>query len=243
MLCSSCRHTLAKRFCSTRPRPVVSLSSTVISTNRNLSITRPSQSTPAPSTQSSSTSTPDAKTATSQPFSSPFFPKERSNAAFLPTDAEAAAAATTISLPTASKPRKLTSSIPGGQPLLALNYLKNPSKPLLAKEDDDYPPWLWTLLDSSAPSTSLTSSSPTSNEIVPEDLQKMNKKARAKYERKMARLREGIEKPIPVHEQSRDLTSEGEGAVESLERRIEVTRSARAARRKELRQSNFLRTM
>lgn len=59
----------------------------------------------------------------------------------------------------------------------------------------------------------------------------------------MARLRDGIEAPVPVHEQSKDLTVEGEGAVESLERRMEVTKSARGARRKELRQANFLRTM
>jgi large subunit ribosomal protein L54 len=37
-------------------------------------------------------------------------------------------------------------SIPGGTPLYGLGYLK--SKPtVLAKEDDEYPDWLWTLLD------------------------------------------------------------------------------------------------
>lgn len=250
MICSSCRHSLAKRLCTTHLRPVTSLSSTITSnTRRSLSTT--TASTPPPSTQASSSATPDAKTGTSQPFSSPFFPQDRSNAAFLPTSAEAAAAAATATVTPAAAPsitlpsnsRKPSSSVPGGQSLAALSYLKNPTAPLLAKEDSDYPSWLWTLLDASPASTSLTTNAANSAEIVPEDIAKLSKKARAKHERKMARLRDGIEAPVPVHEQSKDLTVEGEGAVESLERRMEVTRSARAARRKELRQANFLRTM
>ena len=42
--------------------------------------------------------------------------------------------------------QKLVGSIPGGTPLQGLGYLK--AKPVvLAKEDDEYPEWLWTLLD------------------------------------------------------------------------------------------------
>lgn len=44
-----------------------------------------------------------------------------------------------------AKPQKLMGSIPGGTPLHGLGYLK--AKPtVLAKEDDEYPDWLWTLL-------------------------------------------------------------------------------------------------
>jgi large subunit ribosomal protein L54 len=44
------------------------------------------------------------------------------------------------------KQQKLVGSIPGGTPLQGLGYLK--AKPIvLAKEDDEYPEWLWTLLD------------------------------------------------------------------------------------------------
>ena len=48
---------------------------------------------------------------------------------------------------------------------------------------------------------------------------------------------------IPLHEQSGDLTNPDEGAVVSLERRQEVTKSSRVARRKGIRESNFLRSM
>jgi len=44
------------------------------------------------------------------------------------------------------KPKKLVGSIPGGSPLHGVSYLKN-RPTVLAKEDDEYPPWLWTLLD------------------------------------------------------------------------------------------------
>lgn len=71
----------------------------------------------------------------------------------------------------------------------------------------------------------------------------MTKKQRQKYERKQEKLLKKIPKRIPVHEQSKDLTSPGDDAVVSLERRQEVTRSSRVARRKGIRESNFLRSM
>lgn len=71
----------------------------------------------------------------------------------------------------------------------------------------------------------------------------MTKKQRAKYERKQERLMKDIPKPIPVHEQSKDLTSAGDSAVTSLQKRQEVTKSSREARRKGIRESNFLKGM
>jgi large subunit ribosomal protein L54 len=38
------------------------------------------------------------------------------------------------------------SSIPAGQPLKGLNFLKDRQDPV-AKADDEYPAWLWTILD------------------------------------------------------------------------------------------------
>lgn len=38
------------------------------------------------------------------------------------------------------------SSIPAGQPLKGLNFLKDRQDPIAAP-DDEYPAWLWTLLD------------------------------------------------------------------------------------------------
>jgi large subunit ribosomal protein L54 len=71
----------------------------------------------------------------------------------------------------------------------------------------------------------------------------MTKKERRKYERKHEKLLKATPKRIPLHEQSKDLTGPQDDAVVSLERRQEVTKSARVARRKGIRESNFLRTM
>lgn len=71
----------------------------------------------------------------------------------------------------------------------------------------------------------------------------MTKKMRAKYERKQAKLREGMERPVPMHEQSKDLTSGEEGAMEYAQKRRELTQSMRGARRKDIREANFLRSM
>lgn len=46
----------------------------------------------------------------------------------------------------ARKVRKLQGSIPGGEELRGIGYLKAKPK-IMAKEDDEYPDWLWTLLD------------------------------------------------------------------------------------------------
>ena len=71
----------------------------------------------------------------------------------------------------------------------------------------------------------------------------MTKKKRAKYDKKQDKLLKTLPKKIPLHEQSKDLTGPGEDAVVSLERRQEVTKSSRVARRKGIREDNFLRGM
>lgn len=80
----------------------------------------------------------------------------------------------------------------------------------------------------------------------------LNKKQRKRYEKKLA-ARVGVLPPkIPAHHHAHDITPasynrEGlpEGgindATESVDQRIEVTRSARQARRKAIKESNFLR--
>lgn len=81
----------------------------------------------------------------------------------------------------------------------------------------------------------------------------MNKKQRKRYEKKMAAHGATLPVKIPVHHQATDITpapySRNEQApadilaevAESVEKRAEVTKSARAARRKEIKESNFLR--
>jgi large subunit ribosomal protein L54 len=71
----------------------------------------------------------------------------------------------------------------------------------------------------------------------------MTKKQRTRYEKKQERLLKDAPKSIPVHEQSKDLTEPGDSALTSLERRQEITKSARFARRKSIRESNFLKSM
>lgn len=71
----------------------------------------------------------------------------------------------------------------------------------------------------------------------------MTKKQRAKYDRKQSKLLQSLPERIPLHEQSKDLTGPGDGAIVSLERRQEITKSSREARRKNIRESNFLRGM
>jgi large subunit ribosomal protein L54 len=71
----------------------------------------------------------------------------------------------------------------------------------------------------------------------------MTKKQRQKHDRKQERLLKTLPKRIPVHEQSKDLTGPEDDTAVSLERRQEITKSSRVARRKGIRENNFLRSM
>ncbi|KAL8716906.1 MAG: hypothetical protein Q9181_008382 [Wetmoreana brouardii] len=230
MICRTCRRTLLSRISSLQPspthlsRPFQRTVATVPSTKNAAPSTPPSSvstdRTPPPATSSA---TPSAN----QPFSEPFFPST--------TSAKTAPIAPSSPKPNAAAPRKLTSSVPGGTPLSSLTYVKQPLKPLLALEDSEYPPWLWNLVaDPNAPKSTVAGGV---------DLSSMSKKSRAKYERKQAKLMASMEKPVPVHEQSRDLTGKGEGAFEHAAKMKELTQSMREARRKGIREANFLRSM
>ncbi|KAI9374744.1 mitochondrial ribosomal protein L37-domain-containing protein [Aspergillus egyptiacus] len=134
------------------------------------------------------------------------------------------------------------SSCPAGTVLDGINYFKN--KPdLVALEDSEYPDWLWTLLDNPKKEVKTGGVDPNT----------LNKKQRKRYERKMAARAATLPPVIPVHHQATDITpapyNRGEEApsdllqeaAESLEKRTEVTKSAREARRKAIREANFLR--
>lgn len=64
-----------------------------------------------------------------------------------------------------------------------------------------------------------------------------------RHARKMAALEAAQPKRIPLHEQSVDLTPPDAPAAESLGKIKELTQSARKARRKGIRESNFLRQL
>ncbi|GAD97221.1 conserved hypothetical protein [Paecilomyces variotii No. 5] len=135
------------------------------------------------------------------------------------------------------------SSCPPGTKLQGLNYFKN--KPdLFALDDSEYPDWLWGLLDEKKQSKT---------EMGGVDVSTLNKKQRKRHEKKMAALAASLPRKIPIHEQATDITpapynrTDGSEkdiiteAAESLEKRSEITKSARAARRKGIREANFLR--
>lgn len=71
----------------------------------------------------------------------------------------------------------------------------------------------------------------------------MTKKQRVKYEKKQSTLKAQLPKVIPVHEQSIDLTAPGASATEHRQKVEEVTGSMRRARRKGIREANYLKGM
>ncbi|KAB8237076.1 hypothetical protein ETB97_006606 [Aspergillus alliaceus] len=145
--------------------------------------------------------------------------------------------------PTKAAAERPPSSCPAGTKLNGLNYFKN--KPdVVALEDSEYPEWLWSLLDDAK------KQSKSEGGVDPSTL---NKKQRKRYEKKMAARAATLPPKIPVHHHATDITpapyNRGDQATddllaeaaESLEKRSEITKSAREARRKAIREANFLR--
>ncbi|KAJ5885016.1 hypothetical protein N7495_009526 [Penicillium taxi] len=135
------------------------------------------------------------------------------------------------------------SSCPAGTKMNGLNYFKN--KPdVFAKEDSEYPDWLWDLLaDPSKQSKS-------DNGGV--DVSTLNKKQRKRYEKKLAARTGHVAPTIPAHHHADDITPASYNrdvlpedalaeAAAGFEKREEVIKSARQARRKSIKEANFLR--
>ncbi|CEJ56955.1 hypothetical protein PMG11_05666 [Penicillium brasilianum] len=135
------------------------------------------------------------------------------------------------------------SSCPAGTKMNGLNYFKN--KPdIVAKEDSEYPDWLWDLLGDAS------KQSKTDKGGV--DPSTLNKKQRKRYEKKLAARTGPLAPKIPAHHHSYDITPAPynrdapledtfSDATAGLDKRQEVTKSAREARRKAIKESNFLR--
>ena len=101
--------------------------------------TVPSSSTAPPSTPPKSTVSKESppaisssKPGSSQPFSTPLSPQSPN--------------ADNSQKQSAGTAAQIKGSIPGGEVLRGIGYLKAQSL-IHAKEDDDYPSWLWTLLE------------------------------------------------------------------------------------------------
>ena len=99
--------------------------------------TSPQHTTSSTARQGSGSHTPPAATSTSaaQPFSTPLTPSPE----------EAGIQSTPSNKDTGRSTRLIQSSVPAGTPLRGLNFIKGKNDPL-AKEDDEYPPWLWEIL-------------------------------------------------------------------------------------------------
>ncbi|KLJ09695.1 hypothetical protein EMPG_14867 [Blastomyces silverae] len=143
-----------------------------------------------------------------------------------------------------NEPPRVMSGTPAGTKLKGLNYTKN--KPdVFAMEDHEYPDWLWGLLEEAKSKTNADGKA---------DVAAMNKKQRIRHERKMAALAATQPRKIPLHEQAIDITPAGavpqeqspeflEAAASSISTRTQITKSAREARRKSIKEANFLRGM
>ncbi|OJD19807.1 hypothetical protein AJ78_00307 [Emergomyces pasteurianus Ep9510] len=147
-------------------------------------------------------------------------------------------------LGTNNEPPRVMSGTPAGTKLKGLNYLKNKPE-MFAMEDHEYPDWLWGLLDEAKTKSKADGGV---------DVSTMNKKQRLRYERKMAARAASEPRKIPLHEQAVDITPADavpqtqspeslEAAASSVSVRAQITKSAREARRKSIKEANFLRGM
>ena len=184
-------------------------------------LSRPAQKPVSPNTvtQTKPRSSPPAAISTSvaQPFSS--------------RDTLSPQTLGTPPTPQPLQPPRPTSCVSAGTPLRGLNYFKNKDDPI-ALEDNEYPDWLWGLL-----------SEKKNTEAGEEgkDPRLFAKSARSrraanKRARKMAMERGTVEKSVPIYEQSVDLEAD-EG------KRRELTRAMREKRRRDIKESNFLKGM
>ncbi|ODH51932.1 hypothetical protein GX48_01945 [Paracoccidioides brasiliensis] len=138
-------------------------------------------------------------------------------------------------------PPRVISGTPAGTKLKGLNYMKNQPE-VFALEDDEYPDWLWSLLDDAKKKSN------TDGEV---DTLTMNKK-QLRHEKRMANSSASDPRNIPLHEQAVDITpadavAQSPGSLElassSAETRAQITKSARAARRKAIKEANYLQGM
>ncbi|KAL8661065.1 MAG: hypothetical protein Q9202_005937 [Teloschistes flavicans] len=208
------------------------------------------------SSSSSTTASPPPATSTSaaQPFSTPFTPSPHSSSS------SSSSSPTHFRTPTPSKPPPPRSSMAAGAPLKGLNFVKGRDTPL-AREDGEYPNWLWGLLEAGK-----FGKSKDGDDRVGGGGDLFSKSAKQRKLAARAARRAGnsasaddadaFAPDIPVYEQSIDLpaveggwrgvdvvASEGRGGEKAKmvrEVREGLTRSLRTQRRKGIKEKNFL---
>ncbi|KAI6801778.1 hypothetical protein KC332_g12205 [Hortaea werneckii] len=182
---------------------------------------------------------PDGKPAattqagTAQPFSTPLTPKP-SREGNLPMQRNQSKAAAKLPV----------SSVPAGTPLKGLTFEKNKQDPV-AKEDAEYPAWLWTALARKEEAAASASGGFNEGDLFAKSKRVRQRAAKA-LRRQQALNPEALAPKIPMYEQSIDLPGgDGtlQGALEAGEARGELTSSMRDMRRKKIKEQNFLKAM
>ncbi|KAJ5162301.1 hypothetical protein N7492_007693 [Penicillium capsulatum] len=241
MICRSCRTSMLSRLPqqhavtwtgSSVARQLPLVRSQLRSYSDNAPNPSVAASPPPPTPRQPSTgdsTTPSAISSATPGISQPFSTPEGVH-----TDANPAAPSKPVERP--------PSSCPAGTKLNGLNYFKN--KPdVFAKEDSEYPDWLWDLLGDS------NKQEKKSGGVDPSTL---NKKQRKRYEKKLAARTAVLPPKIPTHHHAHDITPASYNrdgtqhdamtdATQGLEKSAEIIKSAREARRKAIKESNFLR--
>ncbi|KAG9665689.1 hypothetical protein KCU81_g5152, partial [Aureobasidium melanogenum] len=227
MICNRCLRTAVQRPIALPFRRAITTTSPLRATaSPNAAQAAPRQGNP-----NSSSHTPSAATSTgaAQPFSTPLTPS--------PSAAKLQAPSAEKAAPT------VKSSVTAGTPLKGLNFIKGKNDPV-AKEDSEYPTWLWGILKKKAGESAADAAS------VEGDLFSKSKKQRrmaAKALRKQQLLNpEALAPKIPLHEQTIDLPAgDGtlQGAIEAMEARDALTKAMRKNRRAKIKEANFLKAM
>ncbi|KAF2857418.1 hypothetical protein K470DRAFT_223395 [Piedraia hortae CBS 480.64] len=148
---------------------------------------------------------------------------------------------TTPSDSSTPKVKKTHSIAPAGLVLKGLNFQKNFQDPI-AKENDEYPDWLWHTLDAKK-ETAEAGLGADEGDLYSKSKSQRKKAAAALLKRES--MKSEAEKTSP-REQTRDLPA-GDGSLEEAVRaessRRELTRDLRYKRRKEIRERNYLSKM
>ncbi|KAK3172641.1 hypothetical protein OEA41_005965 [Lepraria neglecta] len=172
---------------------------------------------------------PATSTSAAQPFSTPFTPSPSKTPSIPPNEKSKASGGASRSI------------VQAGTPLKGLGYIKAQEAPL-AKEDKDYPEWLWGLLKSGEKDGD-------ADGAVGDAFAKSKKQRRlaSKAARALKTGSNGANHvvKVPLEEQSIDLPA-GIGPYETMEAqeaREELNGAMRKARRRRIKEANFLRGM
>ncbi|KAF3938302.1 hypothetical protein ABW19_dt0208266 [Dactylella cylindrospora] len=146
---------------------------------------------------------------------------------------------TSISRPAdtpAPKSKPITSSVAAGTTLKGINYIKKLSDPL-ALPDEEYPPWLWKVLEDRRPQ--LTSTPQISAEDAA-DLYGKSKARRRQAQKRIAAKEAAGTSTIAVPADHRTEDMPFETYEESHQAIMEAKKAARARRRAAIKEKNFL---